>query len=122
MSEMALTADHLIVVGRGRLIADASVGEIVQQASKNAAVVVRSARGEVLQRALAGPGVVIESLDHDLLEVHGLSGRQIGEIALREGVALEELTPRQASLEDAFMALTGDSVDFHASPVAEAVA
>jgi len=122
MSEMALTADHLIVVGRGRLIADASVSEIVQQASKNAAVLVRSARSEVLQRALARPGVVIEPLGSELLEVHGLSGRQIGEVALREGVALDELTPRQATLEDAFMALTGDSVDFHASPVPEAVA
>jgi len=122
MSEMAVTADHVIVVGRGRLIAEAWVGEIVQHASKNAAVLVRSARGELLQRALAGPGVVIESVDRDVLEVHGLSGREIGEVALREGVALEELTPRQASLEDAFMALTGDSVDFHASPVAEAVA
>src|SRR6478609_3405181 len=122
MSEMAVTADHVIVVGKGRLIAEAWVGEIVRHASKNAAVVVRCARGELLQRALAGPGVVIESVDRDVLEVHGLSGREIGEVALREGVALEELTPRQASLEDAFMALTGDSVDFHASPVAEAVA
>ncbi len=122
MSEMALTADHLIVVGRGRLIANASVSEIVQQASENAAVLVRSARSEVLQRGLARPGVVIERLDSERLEVHGLNGRQIGEVALREGVALDELTPRQATLEDAFMALTGDSVDFHASPVAEAVA
>src|SRR4051812_43472563 len=122
MSEIALTADHLIVVGRGRLIADASVGEIVQRASMNAAVLVRSARSEALRRALAGPGVVIASLDRERLEVHGLSARQIGEVALRERVVLDELTPRQATLEDAFMALTGDSVDFHASPVAEALA
>jgi len=121
MSEMALTADHLIVVGRGRLIADASVGEIVRQASRGAAVLVRSAGTELLRRALSGPGVVIEVLDRDLLEVHGLSGRQIGEVALGAGVVLDELTPRQATLEDAFMALTGDSVDFHAAPVAEAV-
>src|SRR3954451_6325828 len=106
MSEIALIADPLIVVGRGRLIADASVGEIVQRASKNAAVLVRSARCEALRGALAGPGVVIESLDGERLEVHGLSGRQIGEIALREGVVLDELTPGQATLEDAFMALT----------------
>src|SRR6476620_6526742 len=70
MSEMALTADHLIVVGRGRLIADASVGEIVRQASRGAAVLVRSAGTELLRRALSGPGVVIEVLDRDLLEVH----------------------------------------------------
>src|SRR3954447_1387899 len=122
MSEIALTADHLIVVGRGRLIADASVGEIVQQASKNAAVLVRGARRDALRAALAGPGVVIEELDGERLEVHGLSGRQIGEIALREGLVLDELTPRQATLEDAFMALTGDSVEYHATAVTEALA
>src|SRR6478752_7218909 len=99
---------HLLAMAQTNRIAKTRVDEVielVQHASKNAAVLVRSARGELLQRALAGPGVVIESLDRDVLEVHGLSGREIGEVALREGVALEELTPRQASLEDAFMAL-----------------
>ena len=70
------------------MIADASVHEIVQRASKNAAVVVRSARGEVPRRALAGPGVLIESIERDVLEVHGLSARQIGEVAVRERGAL----------------------------------
>ena len=58
MSEIALTADHLVVIGRGRLIADASVADVVAQASTNAAVLVRSARSEELRDALAGPGVV----------------------------------------------------------------
>ena len=114
MSEIALTADQLVVIGRGRLIADASVTEVVAQASSNAAVVVRSAAAEQLHGALAGPGVVIESLAPGVLEVHGLTGRQIGEVALHERIVLDELTPRQASLEDAFMALTGEAVDFRA--------
>jgi ABC-2 type transport system ATP-binding protein len=116
MSEIALTADQLIVIGRGRLIADASVAEVVAQASTNAAVFVRTAPSEAsLRDALARPGVRIDALGPGQLEVHGLSSRQIGEIALEAGIVLEELTPRQASLEDAFMALTGESVDFRAT-------
>jgi ABC-2 type transport system ATP-binding protein len=123
MSEIALTADHLIVIGRGRLIADASVAEIVAQASTNAAVLVRSARATLLRGVLAAPAVSIEQPQPDVLEVHGLSGRQIGEIALQHGIVLDELTPRQASLEDAFMSLTGESVDYRASaPVTEEAA
>src|SRR3954454_4545836 len=115
MSEIALTADQLIVVGRGRLIADASVADVVAQASTNAAVHVRSAATETLRDALARPGVEVRALAPGLLEVHGLTGRQIGEIALEEGIVLDELTPQQASLEDAFMALTGDAVDYRAA-------
>ena len=115
MSEIALTADQLIVVGRGRLIADASVADVVAQASTNAAVHVRSEAAETLRGALVRPGVDVRALDPGLLEVHGLTGRQIGEIALEEGIVLDELTPQQASLEDAFMALTGDAVDYRAA-------
>jgi ABC-2 type transport system ATP-binding protein len=115
MSEIALTADQLIVVGRGRLIADASVADVVAQASTNAAVHVRSAAAEALRGALVRPGVEVRALDPGRLEVHGLTGREIGEIALEEGIVLDELTPQQASLEDAFMALTGDAVDFRAA-------
>ena len=115
MSEIALTADHVVVIGRGRLVADASVEDVVAQASTNAAVLVRSERTEELRNALAQPSVVVEHRGHGALEVHGLTGRQIGELALRAGIALDELTPRQASLEDAFMALTGDSVDYRSA-------
>jgi ABC-2 type transport system ATP-binding protein len=115
MSEIALTADHLIVIGRGRLIADASVAEVVARASTNAAVRVRSERATALRDALAGLDVVIEQPHADVLDVHGLTGRRIGEIALREGVVLDELTPQLATLEDAFMSLTGDSVDYRAT-------
>jgi ABC-2 type transport system ATP-binding protein len=117
MSEIALTADQLIVIGRGRLIADASVADVVAQASTNAAVLVRSESTERLRGALAGPGVRVDALGPGQLEVHGLSGRRIGEVALEEGIVLDELTPRQATLEDAFMALTGESVDFRAASV-----
>jgi ABC-2 type transport system ATP-binding protein len=122
MSEIALTADHLIVIGRGRLIADASVADVVAQASTNAAVLVRSESAEVLRGVLDRPGVRIDAVGPGQLEVHGLSGRQIGQVALEEGIVLDELTPRQATLEDAFMALTGESVDYRAPLVGEEVA
>src|SRR3954452_23362726 len=114
MSEIALTADHLIVVGRGRLIADASVADVVEQASRNAAVLVRCEDGGALRRALARPGVVVHPLGDGAFEVHGVGAREIGEAMLHAGVALHELTPQQATLEDAFMTLTGDAVDFRA--------
>jgi ABC-2 type transport system ATP-binding protein len=114
MSEMALTADHLIVIGRGRLIADASVADVVAQASVNAAVHVRSDSAEELRAALERPGVGVRALERGRLEVHGLTSREIGEIALDERIVLDELTPQQASLEDAFMALTGEAVDYRA--------
>jgi len=119
MSEIALTADHVVVIGRGRLVIDASVDEVVAQASTNAAILVRSERSEELARALAGPGVAVEHHGRDTIEVHGLTGRQIGEVAVRERIVLDELTPRQASLEDAFMALTGDSVEYRTSTASE---
>jgi ABC-2 type transport system ATP-binding protein len=117
MSEIALTAEHLIVVGRGRLIADTSVAEIVAQASRNAAVRVRTPDASELREALAADGVAISSAERGVLEIHGLGSEAIGEVAARRGIVLHELTPQRASLEDAFMALTGDSVEFHASTV-----
>src|SRR4051794_6573769 len=100
MSEIALTAEHVIVIGRGRLIADASVAEVVAQASVNAAVHVRSDSAEELRAALTRPGVDVRALEPGRLEVHGLTSRQIGEIALEERIVLDELVPQQASLED----------------------
>jgi ABC-2 type transport system ATP-binding protein len=122
MSEIAQTADHLIVIGRGRLIADKSVKEVVRQASLEAAVHVRAPDTAALADALAGPGVTIDRLGSELLAVHGLSSRAIGEAAARESLVLHELTPQQATLEEAFMALTGDSVEYHASGALEPVA
>jgi ABC-2 type transport system ATP-binding protein len=112
MSEMAQTAEHLVVVGRGRLIADTSVTGIVEQASRNARVLVRTSRAEDLAGALRGDGVTVEAGPDGALEVQGLSSHEIGAVALREQIILDELTPQRASLEEAFMSLTGSSVEY----------
>ena len=111
MSEMALTADHLIVVGRGRLIADTPTHEFLQQASGNV-VVVRSPQADALRGHVLAPDVTVVALEPGLIEVHGLTAQQIGETAARHGIVLHELTPQQASLEEAFMDLTRDDVEF----------
>jgi ABC-2 type transport system ATP-binding protein len=115
MSEMAQTADHLIVVGRGKLIADTSVADFVRRASSDANVHVRSADAPALERLLRRERAEVQSLGEGLLEVSGLSGRQIGELALQAQIVVSELTPQQASLEQAFISLTGDSVEYRAS-------
>ncbi len=113
MSEMALTADHLIVVGRGRMIADLSVDEFVRSAAKNT-VRVRSPQASDLRDALAGPGVTVEIGDDGALEVGGLSSEEIGTAAAARGYVLYELTPVRASLEEAFMDVTRDAIEYHA--------
>ena len=113
MAEMAQTAEHLVVIGRGRLIADASVEDFVERASTGAAVRVVSPQASALRDALAARDARVDSVERDVLEVHGLTGQEIGEIALAERVVLAELTPLQLSLEQAFMRLTGETVEFH---------
>jgi ABC-2 type transport system ATP-binding protein len=113
MSEMALTADHLIVVGRGELIADVDVEEFVAMASTNE-VLVRSPQASELRQLLAAPDVTITSQEAGLLEVRGVSAESIGDIAFEHHIRLHELAVRQASLEEAFMEMTRDSVEFHA--------
>jgi ABC-2 type transport system ATP-binding protein len=120
MSEMALTADHLIVIGRGKLIADTSVDEFVARASQKV-VVVRSPELERLREALLGPDVTFAAAERGALEVHGLTAEEVGEAAASAGIALHELTPQQASLEEAFMNLTSDELEF-AAEVEEAAA
>ncbi len=112
MSEMALTADHLIVIGRGRLIADMAVEEFVRKASGNI-VHARSPEAERLRALLASDGVTITSLSAGLIEVNGLTAEQIGDAAAAHSIALHELTPKQASLEEAFMELTREDVEYH---------
>jgi ABC-2 type transport system ATP-binding protein len=113
MSEMALMAEHLIVVGRGRLIADLSVEEFVRRASKNI-VRVRTPQAEALREEIVGPDVTVSLAEDGALEVTGLTAEQIGEAAQRRSLVLHELTPERASLEEAFMDVTRDSVQFHA--------
>ena len=119
MSEMALTADHLIVIGRGKLIADTSVDDFVSRASQKV-VLVRSPELERLETVLAGPGIAFVA-DRGMLEVHGLTAEQVGDAAAGAGIALHELTPQQASLEEAFMNLTRDELEF-AAEMQDAVA
>jgi ABC-2 type transport system ATP-binding protein len=118
MSEMALTADHLIVIGRGKLIADASVEELVRQASGDV-VRVRSPQAEELRAHIVDDGVTVVSLAPGLLEVHGLTAVQVGEAAAAHGIVLHELAPQQASLEEAFMEMTRDDVEFRTGELAQ---
>ncbi|ASO23057.1 ABC-2 type transport system ATP-binding protein [Actinoalloteichus hoggarensis] len=114
LSEMALTAKELVVIGRGRLIAQCSTAEFVDQAS-DATVLVRTPQRERLRSALRGERIktAVSSSAADELIVSGSSAR-IGEIAAAAGVVLHELTSQRASLEEAFLALTNESVEFQA--------
>ena len=113
MSEMSLTADHLIVIGRGKLIADASVADFVARASKKL-VHVRSPQSEALAGLLVGLGAEIVDADGVELQVSGLTVEQVGETAAAHGVVLHGLAPHQASLEEAFMDLTRGELEFAA--------
>jgi ABC-2 type transport system ATP-binding protein len=114
MSEMALTADHLIVIGRGRLIADLSVNEFIRRHSRSI-VRVRSPQAADLAALLANPSVAIDAIEPGLIEIEGLAPAQIGERAAASRIVLHELTPQQASLEEAFMSLTRDDVEYQAA-------
>jgi ABC-2 type transport system ATP-binding protein len=114
MSEMAVTADHIIVLGRGRVLADAPVAEIVGRAGSGT-VRVRSPEATRLVELLAGPGVSITSTTPQWLEVTGTTAQSIGEIAAQARLVLHELTPVTGSLEDAYMTLTQESVEYHST-------
>ncbi|MFG1608086.1 ABC transporter ATP-binding protein [Actinoplanes sp. NPDC049265] len=115
MSEMALVADHLIVVGRGRVLADTTVPELVRQAGGDAVLVAGDDPGE-LRRVLAGPGVEITGEPgSETLRVTGRSAREIGRRAAEHGLTLFELTAKHVSLEEAFMELTRESVEYHSA-------
>jgi ABC-type multidrug transport system ATPase subunit len=107
--------DHLIIVGRGRVLADTTVRDLVLQAGGDA-VVVATADPAELRRVLAGPGVEITGQPgSEQLTVTGLPAREIGLKAAEHGLALFELTARTVSLEEAFMDLTKESVEYHAT-------
>ena len=112
MSEMSMTAQHLIVIGKGKLIADLPIAELIASASRSS-VAVRSPNADRLRALLAGPDVVVTSTGPGQLDVIGLGAAQIGDLALANGIAVHELTPQRASLEEAFMELTQESVEFH---------
>jgi len=111
MSEMALTATRLVVVGRGKLIADTTVEEFVARAAGNA-VLVRTPDPVRLRDLLLGPDVTVSSEGSGLLKVQGLSAQQVGDIAWRDHLLLHELTVDTQSLEEAFMEFTHDAVEY----------
>jgi len=119
MSEMALTAAQLVVIGRGRLIADTTVGEFVARAG-GSAVTVRTPQAPRLRELLLGPDITVTSDQPGVLHVRGLTAEQIGAAAWQAHLPVFELSTRHASLEAAFMQLTDDSVDFRAHAAAEA--
>ncbi|MFF6774474.1 ABC transporter ATP-binding protein [Streptomyces sp. NPDC012637] len=113
MSETALTADHLVVIGKGRLLADTTVTDLVREAGGTTVKVV-SPDTDRLRTLLTGPPSVRLTADGpDTLQVTGLDAADIGRTAAAHGVPLYELTPQTASLEQAFMDLTHDSVEYH---------
>lgn len=111
MSEMALTADHLIVIGRGRIIADAPIETIIDGQS-TARVRVRTEQPDELLAGLAADGATTMRRDADLLEIGNVDARRIAEVALRDRILVTELTALQVSLEDAYMRLTQDEVEY----------
>ncbi|QFU88200.1 SkfA peptide export ATP-binding protein SkfE [Amycolatopsis sp. YIM 10] len=113
MSEMALTADRLIVIGRGRLIADTSVRELEERFQRG--VFVRSPRAVELSDVLRGAGAEVVAESDEALSVHGMGVDSIGDLAAARGIPVYEVMPRSASLEEAYLELTADSVDYRAA-------
>jgi ABC-2 type transport system ATP-binding protein len=118
MSEMALTADHLLVIGKGRLIADASVDEVVRSSSQQS-VHVRSPNAVELAASCREAGATVVGPDAgtgpDVIEITGMDSGEVGRLAAAHGIALSELIPVRASLEEAFMELTRESVEYQAT-------
>ena len=121
MSEMAQIATRLVVVGRGRLIADTTVDEFVARAS-GGAVTVRTPQAAALRELLLGPDITVTSEVADVLVVQGLTAEQIGTAAWQAHLPVFELSVQQASLEEAFMQLTRDSVEYRSSDESQVAA
>ncbi|MCL7427414.1 ABC transporter ATP-binding protein [Streptomyces sp. NPDC057806] len=113
MSEMALTADHLVVIGQGRLLADTSMADFIAQNSRSY-VRVRTPHRERLLDVLRRAGMTVVQTGSGALEVDGGQSERVGELAAQHQLVLHELSPQQASLEEAFMQLTAESVEYHA--------
>ncbi|MCF4140368.1 ABC transporter ATP-binding protein [Streptomyces sp. Tue 6430] len=113
MSEMALTADHLVVIGQGRLLADTSMADFIAQNSRSY-VRIRTPQRERLLDVLHGAGITVVETGGEVLEVDGDKSERIGELAAQHQLVLHELSPQRASLEEAFMQLTAESVEYHA--------
>jgi ABC-2 type transport system ATP-binding protein len=117
MSEMENTADHLLVIGKGKLIADCSMAEFIARSSGQS-VLVRTPEPDALAKAVSTAGGTVAAAEGDEpgLTVRGLTPERVGDIAFASGVRLHHLAPARASLEQAFMELTADSVEYQAGP------
>jgi ABC-2 type transport system ATP-binding protein len=113
MSEMENTADHLIVIGRGKLIADCTMAEFIARSS-GSSVRVRTPSPDQLVLAIAADGGRATADTDGTLLVQGMAADKVGDIAFEKGIRLHELTTTRASLEEAYMAVTADSVEYHA--------
>jgi ABC-2 type transport system ATP-binding protein len=111
MSEMAVTADHLVIIGRGRLLADTGVEELIGRVAVGS-VVVRSPQASDLRELLVGQGATVTSAEPGVLQVGGLTAERIADLAIERRMALHELAPQRASLEQAYMELTRDAVEY----------
>jgi ABC-2 type transport system ATP-binding protein len=111
MSEMAVTADHLVIIGRGRLLADTTVDELITRLGVGS-VLVRSPHGTDVRDLLVRQGAMVTSDEPGLLRVSGLAAQDIGDLALSHGLPVHELTPQRASLEQAYMELTRDAWEY----------
>ncbi len=118
MSEMAQTADHVIVLGRGRVIADAPIAELIAGASGQA-VRIRSPRGPELAEALRRGGLTVTDEADGAFLVSGTTAAAIGDFAARHTIPLHELTPIASTLEEAYLELTKDEVEYHAGGLEE---
>jgi ABC-2 type transport system ATP-binding protein len=114
MSEMAQTADRLIVIGRGRLIADTTTAQLIESSARKD-VLVRSPRAAELAALMETRGATIKPEDDGALAVTGLDAPAIGDLAAEHGIAVHALIPRSASLEEAYLDLTGEAADFRAA-------
>jgi ABC-2 type transport system ATP-binding protein len=118
MSEMALTADHLIVIGRGELLADVSMGEFIERNSRHR-VRVRTPQQDALARLVALRGAQVTHAD-GYLELSGIAIEEVGDLAAEHRLSIHELVEERASLEDAFIEMTHDSVEHQALTAAKA--
>jgi len=116
MSEMAQTADHLVIIGHGRLLADLPTAELIENSARRD-VLLRSPRAAELAGLIAARGGAVTPQDDGALVVTGLDAAAIGDLAAAHGIAVHALVPRQASLEDAYLDLTEESTDYHGGTV-----
>ncbi len=121
MSEVALTADHVIVIGRGRILADAPVAEFVDSAARKV-VRVRSPQATELADLLKAKNAEVEDVEPGLLEVRGTEAAAVGELAASSRIVLHELTPVASTLEEAYMSLTADAVEYQSEGIAAVAA